>query len=425
MKKASPKTLWPQRRLKYVSNVNMGQSPDSDSVTEYRTDADLPFLQGNAEFGDLTPQPKNACASPPKKADAGDILFSVRAPVGSMNIADRDYGVGRGLCAIKTTHITSRFAWWSLHYYRDRLMEVATGSTYEAVTAEDVRNLSILVPELSVQRRIADYLDAETAEIDALIAEKERMLVLLEEKRAALVTHAVTRGLDLTVKLKPSGLDWLGDVPAHWRVERLKFQLCRLEQGWSPQCDNYPANPDEWGILKVGAVNAWEFDPSENKRLPDDLEPLIEYQVFPRDVLMSRANTTELLGSIVFVRDVPGKLIFCDKHYRLDIDESVWDREFAVAFLRSSSGRFLFEREATGASNSMQNIGQDTVRNSRIVIPPLSEQFEIVDYLERCRKKSEAMQSNLRESIALLRERRSALITAAVTGQIPLEEMAA
>lgn len=292
------------------------------------------------------------------------------------------------------------------------------------VPTDFVFDYPVWTPPIKHQRSIAAFLDRETEVIDELISEKESMLELLEEKQAALLSHSVTHGLDSNIQMKTTPIEWLGTIPTHWHLERLKFHILAMEQGWSPQCENIPATADEWGVLKVGAVNSWEFNPHENKRLPDELEPILDYEIKPRDVLMSRANTTQLLGSVVFVRNVDSKLMLCDKLYRLEIGEKRLNREFAVAFLRSQPGRVLFEMEATGASNSMQNIGQDTVKNTWIPVPPLSEQIEIVSYLSSGRQKTNEMSNALQESIALLRERRSALITAAVTGQISGEEMA-
>lgn len=302
-------------------------------------------------------------------------------------------------------------------------MATGTSPSMKNLSIEEMGNLPIPLPPIEIQKSIANYLKGETARIDGLIAEKERMLALLEEKRAALISRVVTRGLDPNAPLKPSGQEWLGDIPAHWRLERLKFHLFGVEQGWSPQCDNYLAEPDEWGVLKVGAVNSWTFNPSENKRLPDDVEPFPEYEIKQRDVLMSRANTTQLLGSAVYVDEVSSKLLLCDKLYRLDVNDNQLDREFLVAYLRAQPGRFQLEREASGTSGSMQNIGQDTVQNAWITIPPLNEQKSIARRIRESRQDAEKMDSALRTSIGLLRERRAALITAAVTGQIPLEEM--
>ena len=179
-------------RLKYCAHIEMGQSPPS---TDYSSSPEggLPFLQGTADFGTASPTPHVYCGSPTKLASAGDILFSVRAPVGEINLADQEFGIGRGLCAIRPQqHWNARFAWWALHEARHQLNFVSTGSTYEAVATEDVGNLSVETTTLGAQRANAEYLDRETARLDSLLAAKERSIVLLKERRAALISAAVT-----------------------------------------------------------------------------------------------------------------------------------------------------------------------------------------------------------------------------------------
>jgi type I restriction enzyme S subunit len=172
-------------------------------------------------------------------------------------------------------------------------------------------------------------------------------------------------------------------------------------------------------------VNGWEFNPEENKHLPDSQQPLPAYEIRPGDVLMSRANTTELLGSAALIKNVGPRLLLCDKLYRLSVNETHLDKGFLVTFLRSAAGRYAFERDATGASNSMQNIGQDSVRNVRIPIPPRTEQNAILACLASEATQSERLRIATEKTIALLRERRAALIGAAVTGQIPVPEVSA
>ena len=142
-----------------------------------------------------------------KLARAGDVLFSVRAPVGALNLADQEFGIGRGLCAIRPQQPwDAHFAWWALHEACHQLNHVSTGSTYDAVAAEDVGNLLVETTSPGAQRAIADYLDRETVRLDALVVAKERVLGLLAEKRRALITRAVTRGLDPNVPLRDSGI---------------------------------------------------------------------------------------------------------------------------------------------------------------------------------------------------------------------------
>jgi type I restriction enzyme S subunit len=115
-----------------------------------------------------------------------------------------------------------------------------------------MREIRLGMPSLPEQTRIAEFLDRETAKIDGLVAEQRRLMELLKEKRQAVISHAVTRGLNPKAPLKPSGIEWLGDVPAHWAVKRIKHIARSIEQGWSPQCEGFPAETEsEWGVLKV------------------------------------------------------------------------------------------------------------------------------------------------------------------------------
>ncbi len=323
----------------------------------------------------------------------------------------------------KSDFILSRFLFRCLQAKPVRVqLELAAsdGVTRFGLPKSEIGGALVPVPPLERQAAIADHLDRETARLDALIAAKERLLGLLAEKRQALVTRAVTRGLDPNAPLRDSGIAWLGPIPAHWKAQRLKFHLRSMEQGWSPQCENLAAEDGEWGVMKAGCVNGWRFDPTENKRLPDTETPLTECEIRPGDVLMSRANTTELLGSAALISEVRPRLLICDKLYRLKVDDSELRKDFLVAFLRSRPGRYAFEREATGASNSMQNIGQDTVRNLSIPIPPLEEQCAIQQCIQTETERLDALNGATERTIALLKERRSALIASAVTGQLPL-----
>ncbi|GCL44112.1 restriction endonuclease subunit S [Dolichospermum planctonicum] len=163
----------------------------------------------------------------------------------------------------------------------------AIEATIGNVNGEKYANIKLPNPPLSQQIAIANYLDHETVKIDKLISAKERLLDLLTEKRQSLITNVITCGLNPDVPMRDSGIEWIGNIPQHWEVEHLKYHIAKIEQGWSPQCDNFPADEDEWGVLKVGAVNAWEFNPDENKRLPTDLKPLTEYEIKPGDILIS------------------------------------------------------------------------------------------------------------------------------------------
>jgi type I restriction enzyme S subunit len=214
---------------------------------------------------------------------------------------------------------------------------------------------------------------------------------------------------------KDSGVEWLGEIPEHWKTKRVKHCLKLIEQGWSPSCENRIAEDDEWGVLKVGCVNGAEFNPDENKALPADLEPCQELEIKPGDVLMSRANTRELLGSTSVIKSVRPRLLLCDKLYRLKVNVSVVNSDYLVLSLGSTVARFQMERDATGASSSMQNIGQDTVQNLVLPLPDLVEQQAIASFLDRETAKIDALIAKKERLIELLQEKRTAIISHAVT----------
>lgn len=273
------------------------------------------------------------------------------------------------------------------------------------------------LPRIEVQERITRFLDEKTARIDALIEKKQALVERLAEKRQALITRAVTQGLNPDAPMKPSGVDWLGDIPAHWHQRRLRFSVRRIEQGWSPQCENRPAEIGEWGVLKVGCVNDDQYREAENKVLPSDLDAISRYEVRVGDLLVSRANTKELLGSAAIVDRTQGQILFCDKLYRVEAGADV-DRRYLTAFLRSPLARFQYEREATGTSGSMQNIGQDTLKNLCHPLPPLLEQEAIGQWVWCVMQEFSRVADVIARTVEKLYEQRSALVTAAVTGQL-------
>ena len=287
------------------------------------------------------------------------------------------------------------------------------------MSRDDLMGFRLAEPPRDEQISIAVFLDRETAKIDALIAEQEKLLALLAEKRQATISQAVTRGLEPNVPMKDSGIPWLGEVPAHWDVTPIKRAIVSIEQGWSPQCENYPVvNSDEWGVLKVGCVNVGVFTASENKKLPDDLEPISAYSLEEGDLLVSRANTRDLVGSAAVVPARHSNLLLCDKLYRLRVNRTVCNPAFLSSFLGTALARSRIELEATGASSSMLNIGQSVILDLPVPLPSIVEQHSIMRYVADAVEQVDQLRSEAREAIGLLKERRSALIAAAVTGQI-------
>jgi type I restriction enzyme S subunit len=210
---------WEIIPVKHFAQITMGQSPDSDDCN--KDGLGLPFLQGCAEFGDVAPMPEQYCDVSSKVCEENDILFSVRAPVGRLNLADQKYGIGRGLCSIRSNE-SQEFLFWSLNFNKWQLDAVSTGSTYESVSIADVGNISVPLPPMDKQQALASYLKTQTQRIDTLIKEQRELIELLREKRRALIFRAVTKGIGTKAKMKDSGVEWIGEVPESWEVLRVK-----------------------------------------------------------------------------------------------------------------------------------------------------------------------------------------------------------
>jgi type I restriction enzyme S subunit len=289
----------------------------------------------------------------------------------------------------------------------------------KSISYQQFGHIPLPLPPLPEQTAIAEFLDQETGKIDELVAEQRRLIELLKEKRQAVISHAVTKGLNPDAPMKPSGIEWLGDVPRGWEVMKLKHLTTSVEQGWSPQCDNRPVETEaDWGVLKVGCVNGGVFRPSENKALPIDLEPFPELAIARGDLLVSRANTRELVGSSAVADKDYRNLLLCDKLYRLRFYQDRCLPVFVCYYIGSSVVRGRIELDATGASSSMLNISQSAILELKIAIPPLNEQSEIIATLESKLREFDTLTAEANRAIDLLQERRTALISAAVTGQI-------
>ena len=274
------------------------------------------------------------------------------------------------------------------------------------------------LPSPEEQCAIATFLDNETAKIDALVAEQEKLIALLQEKRQAVISHAVTKGLDPSVTMKDSGVEWLGEVSVHWEVCALRRVIAAIEQGWSPECYAREAEEQEWGVLKAGCLNGGNFRPSENKALPPELPPEEAYEVRVGDVLMSRASgSPELVGSTALVKATRERLMLSDKIFRLKLKEFV-NAAFFVAALNSRPLRIQIENALSGGNGMANNLPQSSLLTFAMAVPPLAEQATITVFLEQETAKLDTLTAEARSAITLLQERRTALISAAVTGQI-------
>jgi type I restriction enzyme S subunit len=282
------------------------------------------------------------------------------------------------------------------------------------------------VPPLLEQAAIVRFLDYVDRRIRRYIRAKQKLIKLLEELKAAINHRAVTRGLDPNVRLKPSGVEWLGDVPEHWEVRRLKSLVKRIDQGVSPQAENYLAEGPSWGVLKAGCVNRGVFREEQHKRLPPSFSIDPNLAIAVGDVLVSRASgSPNLVGSAGRVHTLRYQLILSDKTFRPLFRETV-DPDFMVLAMNSLYYREQVRQAISGAEGLANNLPLSSLRSFRFAMPKdLAEQRVVVQQVHAIASALQDTVLKTEREIALLREYRARLIADVVTGKVDVREAAA
>jgi type I restriction enzyme, S subunit len=383
--------------FKRVVRIDAGQSPPSSEVADLSQG--LPFLQGNAEFGSTSPIPLYECSSAPKRVLPGDVLLSVRAPVGALNIADRSYGIGRGLAGIRARDADSRFIWWWLHSQRPALDAMSNGTTYRAVTAEDVGELPFPQINVDEQCRIADFLDAETARIDRLSGAISKSSNLLQVKRRALLRSIFSD-------------DGCASV-------RLGYYLDLVTSG-----------PRGWGEY-VGLQGTPFFRSANLRRegIEPNLDALTLVEPPPSasaEALRSRVRMSDVLIGITGANT--GWVSFADQriananvsqHVCLVRPSKMVEGRWLAYALSAPQVQELLLGSQYGGTKTQLSLGD--IRDLVLPLPPNSDQRRIAANIGDGLTAIAAEQAARDRQLILLEERRQALITAAVTGQIDVK----
>ena len=317
---------------------------------------------------------------------------------------------------------------WAFYLYsseptRQRLSAVVRSATRSHQRAEVAEVLKMWhgVPPHSEQRAIAAFLDRETAQIDALVAKKERLIELLQEKRTALISDAVTKGLDPDVPLKDSGVEWLGEIPVHWEIMRLK-QASRIQGGFAFSTDSF--RNEGIPVVRMNNIRRGVLDLDNVVRIPEhqckDAFALNEGDIIYG--LSGSIGATGSLGNYAVVRkgDTPAQLNQRVAQFRPMIDRIT--EKFLVGSLQTS---VFYEQVLSYTTGTAQfNVSTNDIGNVVLALPPIKEQRAIAAFLDSETAPINALMARVREAIDRFKELRTALISAAVTGKIDVREAA-
>lgn len=409
------------KRLKYVATINddaLGEDTDADFEMQY---VDIGNVDSTGTIGDLaTYRFEDAPSRARRRVRDGDVIIStvrtylqaiapIQQPPANL-IVSTGFAVVRPVPGVFDAHYC-KYALREPEFLAE-VERRSVGVSYPAINASDLASIPVHLHTPAKQRAIAHFLDRETARIDALIAAKQRLVGQLAEKRRALMTRTVTRGLDPSVRLSDSGLPWLGDIPAHWKVKRLRHISPAITVG-------VVVNPSTY-VTDEGVPFLYGSDITEDGIRPDGARRL------PAEVSRGElAKTCLKAGDVLTVRVgapgvtavVPPELEGANCASVMLVRRSPTFESALLAYMMNSPiGRYQVALVQYGAAQEQFNISHAV--DFWFPVPPAEEQLAIVEYLGHQIDKLDGVRSATESTISLLRERRGALIAAAVNGQV-------
>ena len=423
---------WNVERLKYVSTLNdetLSESTDPNLTIAY---IDISNVDANA--GIIGTEMLSFEESPSRARRIirhGDVIVStvrtyLRA-IAPIHDPPTNTIVSTGFAVVRPIRIHSKFASYALRspYFVERVVANSVGVSFPAINAEDLASFPIVLPNLGEQRAIAAFLDRETAEIDALVAKKERLIELLQEQRTALIIHAVTKGLDPNVPMKDSGVEWLGKIPSHWSflaIARVTLSRCDGPFGSGLKSEHYSSEGVR--VIRLQNISGRSFLNSDQVFIDRSYaNTLGDHSVFEGDLLIAGlGDDAHPVGRSCVAPEGLGRAMVKADCFRFRIDQKKAVPVF-VAYQLSASAMVSAGYSVTGATRLRMNLTTTAAR--KVALPPVPEQHVIVEFLDRQMAKIDELVARVGEAIERLKELRAALISAAVTGKIDVRETAA
>jgi type I restriction enzyme S subunit len=387
---------WEVKRLKYVGEALIGITYSPSEVTTENCGT-LVLRSSNVQNGELA---FDDCVYVDKKIQEkdytkeGDILICARNGsahlVGKCAYVDRA-NAGHTFGAFMSI-VRSQCGRYLYHFFSSEIFKSQTGlfstSTINQLTSDTLNNLRIAFPNVIDQASITSFLDRKTAEIDQLIANKEKLVALYEEEKTAIINRAVTRGLDSAVKTKPSGVDWLGDIPKHWEVKRLKY------------------------VLKVNSGDGIKSD---------DIKPYGLYPVYGGNGIVGYTDVFNSENDVIIIGRVGAK---CGNVRLVGGKKYISDNALVANLINSYNFKYVSILMESLDLNKMANqnaqplITGTMVKEKHCVFPPLTEQTAIVTHIETECARLDTIIDKFKKQIELFKEYRTTLISDVVTGKI-------
>ena len=402
-------------------NIGSGTTPKSDNLAFY--EGDIPWITTSElreslieDTAQKVTQEALKNYSALKVYPKGSIAIAMYgATIGRLGILGIDAAVNQACYVFSESKIFDLpFFYYWLWMHRPNLIALSAGGGQPNLSQDDLKQLRLPTPPLPEQQAIANFLDYKTKQIDALINKKEALLEKLDEKRTAIISHAVTKGLDPNVPMKDSGVEWLGEIPEHWEVKRLNFLTKKIGDGIH-STPIYVDSSEYYFINGNNLINGNIVINESTKCVSN--EEFLKYKLnLNKNTLLLSINGT--IGNVAFYKD---ELVILGKSAAYIVLKSEISINFAYYVFLSQNTKNYFLNEVTGTT--IFNLSLKSIKNTFFPAPPLPEQQAIANFLDHKTKQIDQQKLKIQQAIDRLKEYRTALITNAVTGKIDVRQV--
>jgi type I restriction enzyme S subunit len=422
---------WGISSLKYIATIKTGYAFSSDDFVG----EGIPVLR----IGDITTKGgvdfSNARYLPSEYGvNYSDVLITksdivmamTGATIGKVGwyLEEQPALLNQRVCVYRAQRQNSQpYLWYILNsdFYAEHISLAAVGGAQPNISDGELLRCGVPVPPLLEQIKIAAFLDRETAKIDALVAEQRRLMELLKEKRQAVISHAVTQGLNPRAPMKPSGNLWLGDVPAHWDVKRLKHVKATDKNafvdgpfGSNLKSEHFVDNGDVY-VIESNFATQGRIDTENLKTISNEhFATINRSETRGGDIIIAKIGAQYGKASILPILDKPA--VVSGNSLKLTINQKSCDVKFVNWHLANLKELGVMEDIVNATAQPALSLGE--MNNLPMLVPPLSEQESIVLFLDKKLIEFDTLTAEAQRAIDLLQERRTALISAAVTGKI-------
>lgn len=397
---------WDYKKITHCFNLIGSGTTPSSTTSEYYENGKINWLQtGDLTDGIITRTSKlitqkafddlNLKIYPSNSL----IIAMYGATIGKVGLLKIDTTTNQACCVLadpKGVYVNYAFYWFIAN--KDRVVSLGYGGGQPNISQETIKSLRIHCPPTTEQTQIVTYLDKKTSLIDELISLKERKIELLKEKRIALINHVVTKGLDPNVKMKDSGIEWIGEIPEHWEVKKMKYAVFHSTEKALPPTDAIKISPENVESNTGKCLNyRSEYEGEGYSFTKGDLL-LNKLRIYLKKILFAELDGFSM-GEMLVLR----------------CKSTLYNRYFYYLLFNQGLIDFL-DAQSTGIK--MPRVSPEIILNTRIIYPPKSEQTQIVKYLDKKTKKIDNQLTLEQKKIDLLKEYRQSLISEVVTGKI-------